>query len=56
MKPNFILTVHIYPETILGVIMKRTEGTIPLFTSGPKLYIQKFFSISDNTINVSDGF
>jgi hypothetical protein len=31
-EPNFILTVHIYPETVLGVIMKRTEGTIPLPT------------------------
>ena len=56
MKPNFIFTVHIYPETVLGVIMKRTEGTIPFPASWPKPYIQKLLTISDNPINVSDGF
>ena len=33
METDYVVTIHIQPETVLGVRMERTEGTVSVFAS-----------------------
>jgi hypothetical protein len=55
MKPDHIVSIDIQAETVLGIRMERTEGTVPVLSGRLEPDTQMGFGVIEDRIEIRHG-